>query len=296
MNVTRRRPAFLLSAVFALCSLIMLGCSKKVEEKTEAPNSQIVARIGNDVITTQELDNEFRVARVPVERRKDPALIKQALGELVRRKYLVRKALDEKLDREPTTLLDVLRARDIVLANAAASRELTQKNSAITKADVDSYIAKHPLKFADREVATTEQITLASSAVSQALIDGVRDMKSLDEVEQKLTAMGIAHARSPGTLSSADVSPEFFNLIKEKRAVDNVFFLRAEPNAIFFRVDAITNQPLQGDDAVKMARQALQMELLKSEASLTTVEANLAVKYEGEYANIMSAQTPSVPR
>ena len=293
MNVGRRNPAFLFSAVLALCSLVMFGCSKKVEEKTEAPNSQIVARIGNDVITTQELDNEFRLARVPVERRKDPALIKQVLGELVTRKYMARKALDAKLDREPATLLDLLRARDLVLANAAESRDLAKKSSEIAKADIDSYIAKNPLKFADRQIATTEQITLHANAVSQALIDAVRDMKSLDEVEQKLTAMGIAHVRASGTLNSADVSPEFFSLIREKRAADNVFFLRADPNAIFFRIDSIADQPLQGDDAVKLARQALQIELLKSEASLATVEANLAAKYQGEYANIMSAQAPS---
>ena len=295
MILSRRNPfaALRIGAVLALGSALLLGCSKKIEEKTEAPSSQVVARVGHDVITAQELDNEFRLARVPVERRKEPALIKQVLGELVTRKYMARKALDAKLDREPTVLLDLLRARDVVLANAAASRDMAKKSSEIAKADIDNYMAKHPLKFADRQVATTEQITLPANAVSQALTDAVREVKSLDEVEQKLTAMGIVHARAPGTLNSADVSPEFFSLIKEKRAADNVFFLRANSNAIFFKIDSIANQPLQGDDAVKLARQALQIELLNSEASLATVEANLATKYEGEYANIMSAQASS---
>jgi EpsD family peptidyl-prolyl cis-trans isomerase len=297
MDVSRRKPtgAFLLSLALALTNVVLLGCSKKIEEKTEAPNSQIVARIGNDVITTQELDNEFRLARVPVERRKEPALVKQVLGELVTRKYMVRKALDAKLDREPTVLLDLLRARDVVLASAAASRDLSEKNSAIAKADVDNYIAKNPVKFADREIASTDQITLPANAVSQPLMDSVRDMKSLDEVDQKLTALGIAHARSLGALSSGDVSPDFFSLIKEKRT-DNVFFLRAEPNGVFFKVNAIDNRPLEGDDAVKAARQALQIEILKSEASLAAVEANLATKYEGEYADIMRAPVPTATK
>jgi EpsD family peptidyl-prolyl cis-trans isomerase len=280
-----------LSAALVLCGAVLLGCSKKIEEKTEVANSQIVARVGADVITTQELDNEFRLARVPADRRKDPALVKQALGELVTRKYMARKALNAKLDREPIVLLDLLRARDIVLSSAAASRDMAQKSSAITKVDIDNYITKNPLKFADRQIASTEQITVPANAVSQSLIDAARDLKSLDEVDQKLTAMGIAHARSIGTLGSADVSPEFFNLIKEKRA-DAVFFLRAEPNGVFFKVNSVESRPLDGDDAVKMARQALQIELLKSEASLAAVEANLATKYEGDYAQIMSAQMP----
>jgi EpsD family peptidyl-prolyl cis-trans isomerase len=292
MNLLQRNPigAFRLSVVLTLCGVAILGCSKKVEENTEAPNSQVVAHVGNDVITTQELDNEFRLARIPVDRRKDPALVKQVLGELVTRKYMVRKALDAKLDREPTVLLDLLRAREIVLASAIASRDLAEKSSAITKTDVDNYIGKNPLKFADRQIASTEQIVLPASAVSQSLMDAVHDLKSLDEVDQKLTEMGIAHTRSAGTLSSADLSPEFFNLVKEKRADNNVFFLRAEQSAIFFRVNAIESRPLEGEEAVKMARQAMQVDFLKSEASLASVEANLAAKYEGEYAGIMSSQ------
>src|SRR6516225_215772 len=197
MNLSRRNPvaAVRIGAVLVLGSALLLGCSKKIEEKTEAPSSQVVARVGNDVITAQELDNEFRLARVPVERRKEPALIKQVMGELVTRKYMARKAVDAKLDREPTVLLDLLRARDVVLANAAESRDMAKKSSEIAKADIDNYIAKNPLKFADRQIATTEQIVLPANAVSQTLIDAVRDLKSLDEVDQKLTTTGIAHAR-----------------------------------------------------------------------------------------------------
>jgi EpsD family peptidyl-prolyl cis-trans isomerase len=297
MNVSRQNliGCFRITAVLALCGVVMLGCSKKVEEKTEAPTSQIVARIGDDVITTQELDNEFRLARVPIERRKDPAVIKQLLGGLVTRKYVARKALDAKLDREPTVLLDLLRAREIVLANAQESRVVATKTSAISKADIESYIAKNPLKFAERQIATTEQLTVPANALSQALVDGTKDMKSLDEVEQKLTAMGIVHARSAGALNSADLSPDFFNRMKEGRP-DDIFFIRSEQSGVFVKVNALESRPLEGDDALKIARQALQMELLKSEASLAAVEANLAAKYEGDYAPIMGAEVPTAPK
>jgi EpsD family peptidyl-prolyl cis-trans isomerase len=297
MNVLQPRPigSLRITAVFALCCLVMLGCSKKAEEKTEAPNSQIVARIGDDVVTTQELDNEFRLARVPTDRRKDPGVVKQVLGEIVTRKYVARKALDAKLDREPTALLDLLRARDIVLANAQESRVLMKKSSSISRADVDSYIANNPLKFTDRQIATIEQIAVPASALSQAAMDATKDMKSLDEVEQNLTALGISHARSVGTLSSAELTPDFFNRVKEKRT-DDVFFVRAGQNGVFFKVNALESRPLQGDDALNAARQAMQMELLKSEASMSAVEANLAAKYEGNYAAIMSEQVPAAAK
>ena len=271
---------------FAICCVVLMGCSKKVEEKTEALSSQIVARVGTQEITTQELDNEFRLANVPVDKRKEPAVVQQVLGELVTRKYMVARALQEKLDREPTVLLDILRAREIVLATAAASRDLTSKASAIAKSDIDKYTTDHPLKFANRQIAIVEQIVLPGTSISQALLDATKDMKSLDEVDQKLTSMGIAHSRSPGALNSGDVSPDFFNLIQAKR-IDDIFFSRVGPNGIFFKVKDIETHPLEGDEAANVARQSLRLDLLKSEASSAAVAANLEATYEGNYASIM---------
>ena len=283
-----------MSVVFALCGFVLLGCSKKIEEKTEAPKSQVVARIGDQVITTQELDNEFRLANVPTEKRKDPAAIKQVLGNIVTRKYLVRQALDKKLDREPTVLLDILRAREFVLANAMASRDLSEKSAAIARADIDKYIASNPSKFADRQILSVEEIVVPVSVVSQAFMDETKDMNSLDQVEQKLTAMGIAHSRSHGELSSGDVSPDFLKVMLSKQA-DNVFFLRADQNGIFFKIKGVESRPLEGDGAANLARQLMRLDLAKSEASMTAVAANLEAKYEGDYANIMEKQSSDQP-
>jgi EpsD family peptidyl-prolyl cis-trans isomerase len=282
-----------MGAAVALCGLALLGCSKKIEEKTEAPKSQVVAHIGDEVVTTQELDNEFRLANIPTEKRKDPAAIRQVLGELVTRKYLVRQALDAKLDREPTVLLDMLRARELVLANAVGSRDLSKKSSAITKSDIDTYIANNPLKFANRQIVTVEEIVFPANASSQELADATKDMKTLNEVDQKLTAMGIAHGRTVGALNSADISPDLFNSIQAKQAED-IFFIRTGPNAVFFKVKAIESRPLEGEGAVNMARQLLRADLLKSEVSMMAVAANLEAKYEGDYANIMK-QEPAQP-
>ena len=140
------RTRILRAGIFvSLCGLALAGCSKKAEVQTEAPKSQVVAKLGNEVVTVQELDNEFRLANVTSEKRKDPEMIKRVLGEIVTRKYLVQKALDAKLDREPTVLLDILRSKELVLANALGSRDVQiTRSSSISKADVDNYIANNP--------------------------------------------------------------------------------------------------------------------------------------------------------
>jgi EpsD family peptidyl-prolyl cis-trans isomerase len=280
--------------VFALCGFALLGCSKKIEEKTQAPKSQVVARIGDDVVTTQELDNEFRLANVPTEKRKEPAAIKQVLGNIVTRKYLARRALDKKLDREPSVLLDILRAREIVLANAVASRDFSDKSAAISSADIEKFVASNPLKFANRQIMTVDQVVVPVSSISQAVMDETRDLKSLDEVDQKLIAMGIAHSPAHGFLSSGDISQDLFNMITAKQA-DNIFFIHSDQNGIFFKVRGIESHPLEGEGATNVARQLMRLDLLKSEAGMASVSANLEAKYEGDYASIMGNQGSDLP-
>jgi EpsD family peptidyl-prolyl cis-trans isomerase len=275
------------SILLMACGTVLLGCSKKNDASADLAKGQVVARIGDEVITIQELDNEFRLASVPVDKRKDPALVKQVLGDLVTRKYLLRQAVEAQLDREPTVLLDMLRAREIVLANAVAQRQVAAKIAAITKADIDQYIANNPLKFANRKLVSIEQIVFPAAANSQALVDATKDMKTVDEVDQKLTEMSVPHNRSMGALNSGDLSPDFFNTMEAKQ-VDDIFFIRSGSNMVFFKVKGEEARPLEGEGAVNLARQMLRQDLVKTEASMTAVAANLDAKYQEEYAAIMT--------
>jgi EpsD family peptidyl-prolyl cis-trans isomerase len=283
------------SLLIGMCGLALAGCGKKTDVTTEAPKSQVIAKVGNEVVTVQELDNEFRLGNVSAEKRKDPDTIKRVLGELVTRKYLVQKAVEAKLDREPTVLSDILRSKELVLANALASRDVTTKSSSISKSDIDNYIANNPLKFANRQVMSVEQISFPLSSTSQALIDATKEMKTLDEVDQKLTGMGVQHGRSAGQISSGDLPQDLLNMIMAKQA-DDIFFIRAGVNGVFFKVTGQEARPLEGEAASNAARQYLRQDIIKSEVGMTSVAANLEAKYEGEYAGIMGrdAAQPSV--
>jgi EpsD family peptidyl-prolyl cis-trans isomerase len=278
----------------AVCALALAGCDKKTDVTSEAPKSQVVAKIGKEVVTVQELDNEFRLGNVSTEKRKDPDTIKRVLGELVTRKYLVQQALDAKLDREPTVLLDILRSRELVLANALASRDVITKNSLISTTDIDHYIANNPIKFANRQVVSVEQISFPLSLTSQALIDATKEMKTLDEVDQKLTGMGVQHARSAGAISSGDLPQDLLSMLMARRA-DDIFFIRLGVNGVFFKVPGLEARPLEGEAAINAARQSLRQDIVKSEVSMTSVAANLEAKYEGEYAGIMGRAATQPP-
>jgi EpsD family peptidyl-prolyl cis-trans isomerase len=281
-----------LAAAILLCGIVVVGCSKTEDNQAAIPKGQVVARIGNEVVTTQELENEFRLTNTPPDRQKDPETLKHVLGDIVTRKYLARQALDAKLDREPGVLLDILRSRELVLANAAISRTVGGKLSAISKSDIDKYITNNPAKFAKRQLMSVEQITFPIGPNVQSVMDATRDAKSIDEVDQKLTALNIPHSRSTGALNSAELSENLFDQMQIKKP-DDVFFLRSGSNGVFIVVKSEEPRPLTGEAAANVARQALRADMFKSEIGMASVAANLDAKYDGDYAKIMSQEGQS---
>ena len=275
------------SVALVLCAIALVGCGSK----EQASKGQVVAHVGDQVITTSELDNELRLANVPAEQQKEPVVIRQVLSELVLRKYLVDRALNSKLDREPSVLLDILRSKDQVLAAAAASHAVAAQPT--TQADLDRYIAEHPSKFANRRLITADEIVFPLGPKAQAVIDASREANSLDDIDQKLTTLATAHHRSVGVFNTGEMTEDLLNLMQNKS--DGVFFVRAGPNGVFFKVRAEEAQPLQGEAAVNAARQSIRADRLKAETGMASVSANLDAKYEGEYAAIMgqNAQVPA---
>jgi EpsD family peptidyl-prolyl cis-trans isomerase len=214
--------------------------------------------------------------------------------ELVTRKYLVQQAIAAKLDREPSVLLDLLRAREQVLAKAFAMRELSRQVSAMTAADTDKYIANHPLRFAQRKVLGIEQIAFAMGAVDQALIDEMAHGGSIDEIDQRLTDMGIGHAKSSATVNTSEISDELLRSIQNKKPGE-VGFAHSGQNGLFFSIKTQELRPLQAEAAVALARQLQHQELAKAQASLTNFTAKMEAKFEGDYARIMTEHSEAAP-
>ncbi len=276
----------------AMASILSVAaCGKKPDEQAaKKPAGQVIAQVGGEDVTIQELENEFRLANIPFDKR-DDALTKRMLGEIVARKYLVQQAVAAKLDREPAIHLDIMRSREQVLASGQMQRALSSKASSIGNAEVDKYIAAHPVQFAKREILTTDQIMMPITSKAQEIVEATKDFKTLDQVEQTLKANGMPYNRSTGALDGANLTEEFLATIRVKKT-DDIFFTRSGPNGVFFKVTGEQAQALVGDDAANRARQALRMELLKTESDEVTQAAQSSSKFEGDYARIMDVKPP----
>jgi EpsD family peptidyl-prolyl cis-trans isomerase len=258
-------------------------------EPTAVSDAQVVARIGQDIVTTQELDNEIRLSNVAPERYKEPEVVKKAITDLVTRKMLARRALNAKLDREPTVLLDMLRSKDVVLADAAVGRAVNGRLSALSKSDAEKYIQANPLKFEKRQALQVDQLIVPLAHLQQSSIDASKSAKSLDELAQVLSNASTPFARSAGVINTGDLTEDLSIAIRNQ-GLDGILFVRAGSNGAFLQVRGRESRPLIGPAAEAAARQMMRTDLTRSETSMAAFTSALEASYVGEYAKIMATK------
>jgi EpsD family peptidyl-prolyl cis-trans isomerase len=287
--ISRRRGRAVAIGCALAAAVLLSGCGKKQE--AQAVVGQVIAHVGPDDVTQQELDNELRLAGIPADKRSD-AIVKAALGRVIERKYLVQQALAAKLDREPTVHLDLLRSREQILAGAFVQRDLSSKMSTISKNEIDSYIQAHPKQFDQRELFQIEQISFTPPQNVEALAAATKDDKSLDQIEAKLNEMNVKFSRGTATLDSATMPPEMLKALEGKKP-DDVFFIRSRGSASYFKVTAVDPKPMGTEDANEFAKREVRSEIGRKSAEDISKAALANAKYEGDYARIMSIPAPA---
>ena len=292
LTPTFRRRLRLAAIACALpAALLLAGCGKKAAEP--AVVGQVIAHVGPDDVTQQELDNELRLANVPADKRSDP-IVKAALSRIVERKYLVQQAIAAKLDREPTVHLDLLRSREQILAGAFVQRDLSAKMSAISKNEVDSYIQAHPKQFDQRELFQVDQISFPTPKDAEALAAATKDFKSLEQVQTKLNEMNIKFSRGTATLDSATMPPEMLKVLDAHKS-DDVYFIRSRGSASFFKVASIDPKPMTTEEANEFAKRQLRADIGRNGAEAIAKSALADGKFEGDFARIMTVARPCRP-
>jgi len=293
--------------ILGVTALLLAGCGEtkdKPGEKQGAapqlPASPTIATVGRDEIKAYELANEMRLAGVPMGKDKekpDDQVTKRFMRELVQRKYLVQKAIAEKLDRDPGFLVESQRQRDQLLANMYLQRAVA--DTSLSGSRIEAYEANHPLMFAKRQALEIEQIIFPLTQASKQVPEAAKGAKTLEEVAQLLKTRGISFNRGEGEIGSGDMPPEVFEMMQKKSA-DNVFFTARGSNGVFFVVKEIKPQPLTGEAANQLAERILLNEVLREKAT-EKLPADLAVHYEGDLARIMNLpdaapQAPPAPQ
>ena len=290
MTIARHVSGFLVKPALvgaAVVVLLVAGCGKKDGDR---PQGQVIGHVGPDDVTIQELENEFRLANIPTEKRTD-AVTKGALLEIITRKAVARQAIAAKLDREPTMQLDLLRDKEQMLARTFQQRKLSDQVAGIGQSDVDQFIGAHPTQFAKRVVFITDQIEIPAQAVTSDLGVATKDAKTLADIEKLLSDKKIPMKRSSGGLDSATLPAQLAQQLQSQQASD-VFFARVGGGGVFFKIVETQPKPLSGADANNLARQLMAREKLEQLNQQVAADAQKAATFDGDYARVM-AETPA---
>lgn len=285
MSKVMRKTGFSINPAFgavAVAVLLLSGCGKKNADK---PLGQVVGHVYGEDITVQEIENEFRHANIPADKR-DDAVTRKILTEILARKALAHQAVAAKLDREPTIQLDLFRNKESLLAQAQVQRRMSTEIAAIGQTDIDQYITAHPLRFAQRAIILADHIQIPPQSVTADVGAATKDAKTLAEVEAKLTALNVPMKKSSGALDTA-VLPEKISEQLEAKHADSVFFARTPSGGDFFTVTSVEPKPLAGAEAAKLAKEMIAREKLEAIGQQTQSDALKSATFEGHYADVM---------
>jgi EpsD family peptidyl-prolyl cis-trans isomerase len=292
------------ASVIALVAVALTACGKSDDKTAEQkPTGQVIAKVGDQDVTITELNNERRHAQVPANAKPDD-VTRALLNSIVERKVMAKRALDQSLDRQPTTLLELLRSREAVLAEAYVSGAFANQTP-VSDSEVQKFIADNPRMFDHQEVLFLDQVVVDDNSLTQDVLTELQPAKNLEQIEKTLDGHGIRHFRRVTTTSSAILPAAAVARFADSKPGD-VFLIRNPPATYFSVVTGHQTQPLDGKAAAEVARNVLQTRKnAEALAEIRKVALNgVNITYEGDYAKIMTAkadaegttqQTSSVP-
>jgi EpsD family peptidyl-prolyl cis-trans isomerase len=170
-------PSVLISIVFATT---MGGCGNKEGDKAA---TQVVAKVNGAEISLHQVNHFLsKAGNVPADQLEKAR--KGVVDRLVDQELLAAKAVEEKLDRTPETLMAMDLARREILARARIEQVLAAAPK-LSPADVTRYYATHPELFSDRQIYNLQEITFPPQkegiAEVQALVDKGASMNEIQE-------------------------------------------------------------------------------------------------------------------
>lgn len=189
------RSAVALSALAAL--LVLGGCAKK-------PGGQVVAVVGNEEITQQELRAEALTAP-PGTSQDFEAAAPGLLQRVIERNLLAEYARDQGLDRGPEYVARRRQLEQTLLASLAA-RKIAGSPKPPTDAEVRKFMTEASTWFAGRERLTLDQVSFPTPA-DPTQIKALTALESLDAIEQKLRAQKVKVSRARSVLDTGTIDP-----------------------------------------------------------------------------------------
>lgn len=290
------RPASQAVSV-AMAVVLLAACTDK---SSTGAASQVAAKVNDAEITLHEVNYVLsKAGTIPPEA--IDMVRKQVLDRLIEQELFAAKAVEEKLDRAPQTLLAIEQSRREILA-AAYMEQVLASGKKLNKSDVSTYYYQNPELFAERKIYSLEEINFPVGTVT---IDELKSLvaqgNSLDQLQAHLEQKKIVVKRNTG-VSPAEKLP--LAHIKElHKAKDGQIFVLDSANELSV-VKVLSTRPLPVSEA-EVAPAIMQFLFNLHSAGLHTkqlepLKAQAKIEYLGVFADLAkslptASTAPEVP-
>lgn len=281
---------FVQSLAFSLAVAAALGgCSQKDGDKAA---SQVVAKVNGTEISLHQVNHLLTKAGNIQPDQLDRAR-KSVLERLIDQQLLAAKAVEEKLDRTPETLMAIEVARSEILARARLD-QLMAAGPKLTPGDVSKYYVTHPELFAERKIYNLQEIAFPTQK------EGITDVQALvtkgapmADIQEFLKSRNIPGAANAGIRAAEQVPIE---LLKQLHAAKEgeTFLVNSPQGHTVIKVVAIKKAAV--DETA--ARPAIQRFLINQRAAevtageLKTLKAAAKIEYLGTLASQAKPDQP----
>lgn len=270
---THRR--YLSVASIGALALLTISCSNA------EPKGQVIATVNGVEITVAELNEEARARGLAIAN--DKALRESLIKDLVDRKLLVQKAIEQKLDRSPEHLLATHRMNEVMLAQQLVAASSQQPGSSLND-KANELIKSNPAAFQDRALIWVDQITLAP-VKDPSLRQAIGAAESIEALEKLLAKSGMKWRRSVEAWDTASMSRDV-NARLLSSGPEKMFLFPSADRLVAGKVVSVERKPVPERDRLPIARDMVLRQ--QSDAAfqnlLRSARDGASIKYQAEFA------------
>ena len=277
--------------IIPFACLALTACDLGKAKEAKAPTGQVVATVDGEEITARELRAELQGMSFPSPQARKSAE-QAALQSIIDRKLLAKAAEEAKLDETPDFALQKARVDDLLLAQALVKKTVDELPPP-TREEAQSYVTAHPDLFAERKIFDVDQIR-TPVPTDAALMAEFKPLKSLEQIEQLLTAKKIPFRRGLARLDAATVDPRLVDAIV-KLPPDEVFVMPAGDMLLINHVRAARVEPFTGEPAIKHALQVLKQQRIQETLARQRDGLRKAVAGKVQFSKEYQPPKPSAP-
>jgi len=274
----------LMNALLLGTALSLAACGNESKAEDTIGKGQVVANLNGDDITVYELNTELQGLNLPSgEARKQ--VEQAALQRVIDRKILANIAKERGLDKTPNFILQQRRGNEALLVQLL-EQDMAGKIPPVSDEDAEKYIAANPTLFADRKLLMIDQLQFPLPANREALKE-FEPLKTLEEIERKLTMDGIEFRRLPSTIDTGQLPRTTTETIMALPAGE-VFVVPMSGMLTANRITETRSAPVTGGEAIQKAKAMVRNQRLqekaKAEFEPLLKEAKAKVRYQDGFA------------